>query len=160
MAVNGLTVIDDRRLRRGGSDLRVSPSERAFISINNLLAATPIKAVAAGAVRALLEEQGVDGAELRPRFRTLYAHVLGQFVLDLELTELEEADLLHLKDLLGLTRGDVELVFRAVVQGSYEQLALRAEAGQLPGGGIARLRDLATALKIPEPVADRVLGGL
>jgi hypothetical protein len=155
--MNGLTVIDAEQIGLGKEYLLVSPAERAYVLVNNLLATTRIREVTAAAVAAVLGECNAPAEELRPRFRTLYAHVLQQFALDQRLTDLEEADLLHLKGVLGLTAGDVEQVFRSVVHGNYEQLVLRSAAGQVSGGGAEKLRELAESLKIPESVTDALL---
>lgn len=151
--MNGLTEIDGERIRLMEELLNLSPAEKALIQVSNLLATTPIGRLTREAVMQPLTVSNVDLEVVRPRLRTIYAHVLEHFVLDRQLTDQEEAELEHLRDILNLTQEDVEEVFSSVVHSSYEQLARRSSAGQVRDAGTERLLELSRALKIPEEEA-------
>ena len=158
--MNGLTVIDDERIKLMVELLRLPPSEKAFIEVSNIIATTPISQITGEALLRPLRENGVDPETARPRFRILYAHVLKHFILDRNLTDQEEAELSHLKQILGLTQADVEEVFSAVVSRAYENIAIRSSVGEEQAGRVERLLELSKALKIPESVAREVLSRL
>jgi hypothetical protein len=158
--MNGLTVIDGERVKLMEELLSLPPAEKAFIEVSNILATTPIDRLTGETLLRPLKENEVSLEAARPRFRILYAHVLKHFVLDRQLTDQEESELAHLKQLLGLTQTDVEEVYEAVVSRTYEHIALRASAGEEQAGGVEKLLELSKALKIPEEVARRVLSKL
>ncbi|HLL76683.1 MAG TPA: hypothetical protein VK421_15625 [Pyrinomonadaceae bacterium] len=158
--MNGLTVIDDKRIRLMEELLGLSPTEKAFIEVSNLLATTPIPELTGEALLKPLRENQVDPEAARPRLRILYARVLQHFVLDRALTDQEAAELDRLRGLLSLTQKDVEEVFTSVVQRTYEQLALMSSVGEGGVGGVEKLLELAKSLRIPESEARRVLSKL
>lgn len=158
--MNGLTVIDDERIKLMEELLRLSPAEKAFIEVSNIIATTPISQITGEALLQPLRENGIAPEAARPRFRIIYSHVLKHFVLDRNLTDQEESELDHLKQLLGLSQADVEEVFESVVSRTYEHIALRATADEGEAGRVERLLELSKSLKIPEEVARQILSKL
>jgi hypothetical protein len=158
--MNGLTVIDGERIRLMEELLHLSPAEKAFIEVSNLLATKPINQITGRALLKPLQENQVGFEVARPRLRILYAHVLQHFVLDRNLTDQEMSELDHLRDLLGLTQDDVDQVFTSVVHRTYEHLVLRSSEEDGPSGRLERLMKLSKSLKIPEDTAREVLSRL
>jgi hypothetical protein len=158
--MNGLTLIDGERIRLMEELLHLSPAEKAYIEVSNLLAATPINQISDGALLKPLQDNRIDLEAARPRLRILYAHVLQHFILDRRLTDEEVSELDQLRGLLGLTQADVEQVFSSVVHRTYEQLALRSSADEVPSRRVERLTELSRSLKIPDDTARKILSKL
>lgn len=136
---------------------RRKPKENAYIEIQNKLAKVPIRDLPTDAVERVLTEYRLSFREARPHLRELYAKVLTHFVEDRELSDHEVDALKRLRDLFGLTDGDVaeaekEIVhpiYRAEIQSAIEDRHLTAEEKE-------RLENLVCRLRLPEDIAQEI----
>lgn len=127
--------------------------------IEGLLAdAARVRDVTVEQVRQIAVRHGVDfGARLVPARRNLYRRLLEQCVLDGAVSAEENAELTHLKEILGLTDADVEPVHDDVARAAYGQaLAQALEDHRIDADERAFLARLQSDLRLDPETAERL----
>lgn len=147
--------------RKGGLG-SVMRSKRAatFEAIENLLAKSDnVRDISEDAVAAICEAHTVDiSRKFASDRKALYRRYLAYCLDDKVLTDEENADLVHLRSLLHLTRADVAAIHDDVARDVYgkaiEEVLEDLEIDEEEEAFLQRLRD---DLHMPEKMADKLL---
>jgi hypothetical protein len=146
------------KLRAFDRFLRRRRPEDAAIEVNNLFArAVRVRSVTADEVHAVFERYGIRIPDAAPREK-LYRDYLRYCLSDRRLTDEEVADLDHLRDVLHLDAGVVDLLHRRVAREVYSRTVdeVLADAA-IDEAERQFLTTLRQHLAIPDAIADNIV---
>ena len=119
--MHGLQTLDLKQPSLSDLVLKRKRKENATIEINNYVAGTPLAEVTRAAVKRILKAYGCDYSTTKPALTVIYAQVLNHFLEDRRVSEEEQEQLTHLRDVLGLTEDDVRAIDREVLLPVYRK---------------------------------------
>lgn len=119
--MHGLQLLDLKQPSLSDLVLKRKRKENATIEINNYLAGTPLAEVTRAAVKKILKAYGCDHASTKPALTVIYAQVLNHFLEDRRISDEEQEQLTHLREVLGLTEDDARAIDRDVLLPLYQK---------------------------------------
>lgn len=137
---------------------RRKPRENAFITIQNIVASTPITQVTHESIAAILADYRLSLEDIAEDAKSLYGSVLRNYVSDRTITDEEMKDLLHLKLLLGLNDTDIAAVEEESKVAIYqEEVQVALADSRVNEEDMDRLSTIAAGLRMPDDHAKRLL---
>jgi hypothetical protein len=155
--MHGLQILDLKRPGLADRLLRRRPKENAAIELNNYVAATPLADVTRAAVEEILSNHKCAPAEAKPAFAMIYTQVLKCMTEDREITDVEQEQLNHLREVFGLADEELRAIEEDVVLPIYRDAVNSSLSDQhLAPRERERLEKLSHDLRLDEAEADLI----
>lgn len=155
--MHGLQILDLKRPGLAQRLLRRRPKENAAIELNNHIAATPLGEVTRAAVEEILARHKCAPAEAKPAFAMIYTQVLKCMTEDREITDVEQEQLNHLREVFGLADEELRAIEEDVVLPIYRDAVNASLSDQhLVPRERERLEKLSRDLRLDEAEADLI----
>jgi hypothetical protein len=154
--MHGLQVLDLKQPNFTDRLLRRKPKENAALELNNFIASTPLLEIGREDINQILAAYDYTLIDAKPALVLLYQQILKHFSEDRNISGAEQSQLLHLRQIFGITDSEIAEIESKTLLPIYQNtLETMLSDGELSSEERDTLKKLAGDLKLGEALARR-----